>query len=163
MKRILTSKYGKRVLIALGCGLAVLLVLGLANVIPKDVTVYRATHRASAASATPSESGEVESGTADCRFSANDGTELASIAVTDTANCSAWTAPLAHDGAYWFPVPYSVNGATGVVLCTLQGAGGMTMTVADESSNASDQYTDGIASGICTSEEQNGWTPAAPA
>jgi serine/threonine protein kinase len=122
---------------------------------------------APAASGTPTAQmlGGIARGTQNCGFNTEDGTELASVSVTNTV-CRDVAAALAADGHYWWPVDYQSpttayqNGGTGMSRACSMTANGMTLAVYDMPTNAPTQTLNGVATSVCQKEEAAGWLPS---
>ena len=104
----------------------------------------------------------IAKGDQNCGFNTTDGTELASVNVTNTV-CRDVAAALAEGGQYWWPVAYespdeAVQGNTSQA-CSMA-RDGMTMAVYDLPSNAPTQTVGGVANGVCQREEAAGWLPS---
>lgn len=96
-----------------------------------------------------------------CGFVTSDGSYTAFVRVTDTSNCNGWAQSLSDDGQYWTPTDPSGTGlpgsSTAKPLCALS-ADGMELEIYDLT-NVDEPIGGSVAQGICSSEEQNGWTP----
>jgi serine/threonine protein kinase len=116
-------------------------------------------------SSTPSASQALDGiakGAQNCGFNTTDGTEIASVNVTNTV-CRGVAAALAKGGQYWFAIDYKSPDEAfqeGAIPACSMTRDGMTMAVYVLSTNIPTQTSGGVAEGVCQREEAAGWLPS---
>lgn len=105
---------------------------------------------------TPTQAGEIYSGTHACVFQTMDGGYTVYAQYENVSDCTSETQGLAGDGKYWQPGPASL-GAVGTPICTLT-SGGITVNVWNIST-VDEPIGGGVAQGLCNSLESDDWSP----